>query len=57
MTLFARIAILDLVLWTILPTKRDLDYVSNDCDSALSEDLCNHHGALHLDFHQKGSEV
>ena len=58
MTLFARIAIPNLVLWTILSNKRHPDYGSNDCDEALSEELRNHHGVLlHLDFHQKGSEV
>ena len=32
----ARIAFLDLVLGIMFPSKRHLDFVSNDCDSALS---------------------
>ena len=45
-----RFAILDLLLGIILPNKRHLDYVSNDCDSAPFEELCNLHGVLlHLD--------
>ena len=35
----ARIAILDLVLWKILPRKRHPDHVSNCCDCALSWEL------------------
>ena len=35
-------------------SKRHLDYVSNDCDSALSEEWCNHHEVLHRNLHQKG---
>ena len=58
MTLFARFAIPNLVLLTILPTKRHRDAVSNDCDNALSEELRNHHGVLlHLDFHRKEFRV
>ena len=58
MTLFVRIAILNLVLCTILSNKRLPDYVSNDCDNVLSDELCNHQGILlHLDFHHKSSEV
>ena len=30
----------------ILPNKRHPDYVSNDCDSALFEELCNQHWVL-----------
>ena len=38
--------------------KRHLDYVSNDCDSALFEKLCNHHGVLlHRNLHQMGQVV
>ena len=59
MTLFARMAILNLVLWTFFSNnKRHPDSVSNDCANALSEELCNHHGVLlHLDFHQKDQVV
>ena len=54
MTLFAKIAIRDLVLGRLLPKKRHPDYVSNDCDSAPLEELCDHHGVpLHQDLHQK----
>ena len=54
----ARIAVPNLVLWTSLSKKRHPDYVSNDCDNALSVELLNLHGVrLHLDFYQKGSEV
>ena len=39
----------------ILTNKRHPENVSNDCDNALSEKSCNHHGVLlHLNFHQKG---
>ena len=41
MTLFVRIAILNLVFCTILSNKRLPDYVSNDCDNVLSDELCN----------------
>ena len=55
---FARIAILDLVLGTILPYRRHLDHVSNCCDSALSWELCNQHEVLlHRNLSQKGSVV
>ena len=46
MTSSARIANLDLVLGMILPNTRHLDYVSNDCGSALFEELCNQHEVL-----------
>ena len=55
MTASARIAILDLVLRIILPNTQQLDYVSNDCGSALVEERCNHHQVLHRrNPHQKG---
>ena len=44
MTSHARNAILDLVLGIILPNKRHPNYVSNCCDGALFEELCNHDG-------------
>ena len=43
------------VLWTILPSERHLDFVSNDYGSARSEELCNRHGVLLCrNLHQKG---
>ena len=54
-TLFAKSAIPDLVLGIILSNKRHPDYVSNDCGSALFEELCNHHCVLlHRSLQQKG---
>ena len=46
MTLFAKIAILDLLLVIILPDKRYPDYVSNDCGGALSGEWCNQKGQV-----------
>ena len=58
MTRFARIAILDLVVWIISSNGRHLDCVSNNCDNALSKESCNYHGSsLRLDFLRKDSEV
>ena len=45
-TSFAEMAILDLALGIRLPNKRHPDYVSNCCDIALFEELCNHHRAF-----------
>ena len=58
MIVFSRIAILNLELGIILFRTRCLDFVSNGCDNALSEESCHHHRVpFHLDFHQKDSEV
>ena len=53
--LFAKIAILDLVLEIMLPNKQHLGRVSNGCDNARFSVLIDRHWIpLHVIFHQKG---
>ena len=58
MTQFARLAILDPVLWIILPNTLHLDCVSNKFCNVLSEEQCNHHEvSLHLGCYRTDPEV